>query len=221
MSDRQERDQTRVWMQQLPSGDVRVESPLYHADLPSMMAINDDAGADTAGGVALAELPLQAHLVIRGRAEAPGFQESLTQALGLQVPTRLSSVSDGSQTLRWIGPDEWLLTAPASQAFDIETKLRAALPGHVAVVDVSGGNTILLLSGLHARSVLKKSTSYDVSDRNFPLGKVVTTTMGKSQAVIRRVDELGWELIIRRSFADYLWLWLQDASAEYGLSVHE
>ncbi|OUC50154.1 hypothetical protein B7939_13495, partial [Eggerthia catenaformis] len=28
-----------------------------------------------------------------------------------------------------------------------------------------------------------------------------------------------WELVVRRSFADYFWLWLQDASAEYGLQV--
>ncbi|TNF08513.1 MAG: sarcosine oxidase subunit gamma, partial [Pseudomonadales bacterium] len=28
-----------------------------------------------------------------------------------------------------------------------------------------------------------------------------------------------WELVIRRSFADYFWLWLQDACAEYGLAV--
>ncbi|MES2089026.1 MAG: sarcosine oxidase subunit gamma family protein, partial [Pseudomonadota bacterium] len=27
------------------------------------------------------------------------------------------------------------------------------------------------------------------------------------------------ELVIRRSFSDYWWLWLQDASAEYGLNV--
>jgi len=37
--------------------------------------------------------------------------------------------------------------------------------------------------------------------------------------VIRRTGEQQWELVIRRSFADYVWLWLQDACAEYGLVV--
>ena len=41
----------------------------------------------------------------------------------------------------------------------------------------------------------------------------------KSQCVIRHTGEDTWELVVRRSFADYFWLWLQDASAEYGLQV--
>ncbi|WP_229775730.1 sarcosine oxidase subunit gamma family protein, partial [Pseudomonas laurentiana] len=30
-----------------------------------------------------------------------------------------------------------------------------------------------------------------------------------------------WELLIRRSFSDYWWLWLQDAANEFGLNVIE
>ena len=51
------------------------------------------------------------------------------------------------------------------------------------------------------------------------VGKGVSTTLAKSTAVIRRVGEAQWELIIRRSFADYLYRWLLDASEEYGVFV--
>ena len=51
------------------------------------------------------------------------------------------------------------------------------------------------------------------------LSKVVTSVFAKSQAVISRSGEETWDLVVRRSFADYLWLWLQDASAEYGLQI--
>jgi sarcosine oxidase subunit gamma len=37
--------------------------------------------------------------------------------------------------------------------------------------------------------------------------------------VIRHTGEDTWELLIRRSFADYWWMWLQDAAAEYGLGI--
>ena len=37
--------------------------------------------------------------------------------------------------------------------------------------------------------------------------------------MIRRTGEEVWELLVRRSFADYIWLWLQDASAEYGMAI--
>ncbi|RML93225.1 Sarcosine oxidase, gamma subunit, partial [Pseudomonas syringae pv. maculicola] len=77
----------------------------------------------------------------------------------------------------------------------------------------------LELTGPKVRQVLMKSTSYDVHPDNFPVGKAVGTVFAKSQLVIRRTGEETWELLIRRSFSDYWWLWLQDASAEYGLSI--
>ncbi|PCB40388.1 sarcosine oxidase subunit gamma family protein, partial [Pseudomonas aeruginosa] len=88
-----------------------------------------------------------------------------------------------------------------------------------AVVNVSGGQTLLELSGANVRELLMKSTSYDVHPSNFPVGKAVGSIFAKSQCVIRHTGEDTWELVVRRSFADYFWLWLQDASAEYGLQV--
>ena len=214
MSKALDRDLTRSWMDQLPQDDVLAESPLFHADLKSMATVNPKAG------VTLSEAPLQAHLVLRGHVAAPGFSDGVAQVLGISVPDRLQRLANGDTVIRWIAPDEWLITAPAEQAFGLESALRAAISGHIAVINVSGGQTILRLSGEHARNVLKKSTSYDVSEHNFPIGKAVTTTFAKTQAVIGRCEDQSWELIIRRSFADYAWLWCQDASAEYGLCIH-
>ena len=84
---------------------------------------------------------------------------------------------------------------------------------------LGGGQTLVELKGPKVREVLMKSTSYDVHPSNFPVGKAVGTVFAKSQLVIRRTGEDTWELLIRRSFSDYWWLWLQDASAEFGLSV--
>ena len=67
--------------------------------------------------------------------------------------------------------------------------------------------------------MLMKSTSYDVHPSNFPVGKAVGTNFAKTQLVIRHTAEETWELVVRRSFADYIWLWLQDASAEFGLAI--
>ena len=99
-------------------------------------------------------------------------------------------------------------------------KLLKFLDGqHISIVNVSGGQTLLELSGPKVREVLMKSTSYDVHPSNFPVGKAVGTHFAKSQLVIRHIAEDTWELLIRRSFSDYFWLWLQDARAEDGLGV--
>lgn len=201
--------------QQRPGTDAKAESPLHHADLPSLVG----KGRKNPG-VTLREKPLLGHLTLRGDAHDPAFASGVHAALGLELPVALTVVARGDTSLQWLGPDEWLLIVPGGEELAAEQKLREALGElHVQIVNVSGGQTLLELSGPKVREVLMKSTSYDVHPNNFPVGKAVGTVFAKSQLVIRRTGEDTWELLIRRSFSDYWWLWLQDASAEYGLSI--
>jgi len=193
----------------------RAESPLFHAGLDELAR-----KGKSRAGVTLREKKLLGHLTLRGDAKDPAFAGGVHQALGLELPVALTLVANGETSLQWLAPDEWLLIVPSGEEFATEQKLRAALEGlFFAVVNVSGGQTVLELSGAKAREVLMKSSSYDVHPSNFPVGKAVGTHFAKSQLVIRRTGEEVWELLVRRSFADYIWLWLQDASAEYGMAI--
>ncbi len=200
-------------MDQLPSGDIAAESPLHHVDstVPTFTL--------KPAGVHLWEDALKGHLVLRGDAEDPAFQRGVEAALGMALPERLHSVQQDSLSLRWVAPDEWLLVCPGDRAAALEIQLRRHLSGHFAVVNVSGGQTLIRLAGPDAAMVLKKSCSYDLHERNFPTGKVVTTVLAKTQATLCKIAADQWELVVRRSFADYAWRWLVDASAEYGLTV--
>ena len=201
--------------QQRPDPGAKAESSLHHTDLSRLIG----KGRQNPG-VTVREKKLLGHLTLRGDAKDPAFAEGVHKALGLELPVALSLVAKGDSSLQWMGPDEWLLIVPGGQEFAAEQALRAALAGlHISVVNVSGGQQLLELSGPKVREVLMKSTSYDVHPDNFPVGKAVGTVFAKSQLVIRHTAEDTWELLIRRSFSDYWWLWLQDAAAEYGLSV--
>jgi len=201
--------------QQNPGAEAKAQSPLHHADLASLVG----KGRKNAG-VTLRERKFLGHLTLRGDGHNPEFAAGVHKALGLELPVALTVVANKDMSLQWVGPDEWLLIVPGGQELAVEQKLRAALEGqHIQVVNVSGGQSLLELRGPNVRDVLMKSTSYDVHPNNFPVGKAVGTVFAKSQSVIRRTAEDTRELVIRRSFADYWWLWLQDASAEYGLSI--
>ena len=201
--------------QQRPGLDAKVEAPLYHADLPSLVG----KGRKNAG-VILRDKQLFGHLTIRGHGQDAAFAAAVEKATGLALPGALKLVANGDTSLQWLGPDEWLLIVPGGEEFAAEQRLREAFGDlHVAVVNVTGGQSILELSGPNVRDVLMKSTSYDVHPNNFPVGKAVGTVFAKSQLVIRRTGEETWELLVRRSFSDYWWLWLQDAAAEYGLEI--
>ena len=201
--------------QQRPDSSAKAESSLHHANLAGLIG----KGRKNPG-VSVREKKMLGHLTLRGDGKDPAFAEGVHKALGLELPVALSLVAKDETSLQWMGPDEWLLIVPGGQEFAVEQTLRATLAGlHISVVNVSGGQQLLELSGPKVREVLMKSTSYDVHPDNFPVGKAVGTVFAKSQLVIRHTAEDTWELLIRRSFSDYWWLWLQDAAAEYGLSV--
>jgi sarcosine oxidase subunit gamma len=195
------------------------ESPLFHAGLDEL-ARKASLHKISSAGVTLREKKLLGHLTLRGDPDDSNFAGAVHRATGLELPGVLALVCRGETSLQWLGPDVWLLIVPSGTEFVVEQKLREALVGqHCQVVNVSGGQTLVELSGPKVRELLMKSTSYDVHPRNFPVGKAVGTVFAKSQLVIRRSGEDTWELVVRRSFADYIWLWLQDASAEYGLAI--
>ncbi|MGO2355682.1 MAG: sarcosine oxidase subunit gamma [Marinomonas foliarum] len=202
-------------MNQLPDASIQGESPLFHADLASVAK-----NGPKTGGVTFKEEALMGLITLRLNAENADQLGAAEKALGVALPTQpLTSVVEGDVSVRWISPDEWLVVVPGLKAFEVETALHAELSGHYQVVNISGGWTIYKLSGENVVDVLKKSTIVDVHPSKFPVGKVVTTTFAKSGAIIRRSGESEFELVVRRSFADYLWLWIQDASREYGLVV--
>src|SRR3990167_7266611 len=165
-----------------------------HAESPLFHAgLEQLAGKGSASaGVTVREKKLLGHLTLGGDGKDPAFAGGVHKALGLELPVALTLVAAGDTSLQWLAPDEWLLILPSGSEFAVEQKVR---------------------------EVLMKSTSYDVHPSNFPVGKAVGTHFAKSQLVIRHTGEDTWELLIRRSFSDYFWLWLQDASAEYGLAI--
>ncbi len=203
-------------MDQRPKVTVGAQSPLAHADFA-----NQAKHGRQQGGVYLQEHKLLGHMVLRGNRDDIDFSHAIASILGVPLPPALTHHENGELSIRWISPDEWLVILPDEQTFALEARLREALTGHFSIVNVSGAQTLLTLSGSDARSVLQKSTGYDVHPSNFAIGKSVTTTFAKTQCVLCRHDEDSWQIVVRRSFADYLWLWLQDASAEFGLVIRQ
>lgn len=193
-----------------------VESPLHHVNFPEIAnkGINDAT-------VTLTELPVAGLLTLRAQADNQPMQNAIQNVLGLSLPGKLQATSaENGVCIRWMAPDEWLLSCAIADAFGIEQKLREETNSEgLAIVNVSGGYCQLILSGANANNVLKKSVAYDVHPSSLSIGKVVNTIFAKTQATIQCLDDNVYELIIRRSFADYVWLWLQNASREYGLAI--
>jgi len=202
-------------MNQLPGAEILGKSPLYHAQLDTLAKQGPQQG-----GIYLRENKLQGHLTLRCNPANTEQLAAVERVLGVALPVLpLTSVENGGYSIRWMSPDEWLIIVPGLETFAVETKFRDEMGGHYSLVNSSGGSTILEVSGANVVEMLKKCTPIDLHSSEFPIGKVVSTLFAKSSAIIRRTGEQSFELVIRRSFADYIWLWLQDASSEYGLVI--
>lgn len=199
-----------------PEAAVPAESPLAYAYQRS------GAPAPTARSrVVLRERPMRGHLILRGGAIV--LDEAVREVLGISLPGQPQGLvvdASGERSVQWLSPDEWLVIVPGGEEFALENRLREALgDAHFAITDVSGGQTLVELEGEAARELLMKSVIYDVHPHHFPVGKGVTTVFAKATVILRRPSESRWELVVRRSFADYTYRWLLDAGEEYGIGV--
>ncbi|MCH4564962.1 sarcosine oxidase subunit gamma family protein [Halomonas sp. EGI 63088] len=195
---------------------IPVESPLAYSYRRSGAPVPDRKSR-----VVLREHPFLGHLVLRGGAIV--LDEAVREVLGVSLPGEPQGLvhdAEGVRSVQWISPDEWLVIVPGGEEFELENRLREALGGaHIAISNVSGGQTLVELEGEAARELLMKSVVYDVHPSHFPVGKGVTTVFAKTTVILRRPGEERWELVVRRSFADYTYRWLLDAGEEYGIGV--
>ena len=173
----------------------------------------------SANELILAELAVPGQINLRGRPSDNAFLAAAGSVLDCRLPVSPNTVQTaGDLTVLWLGPDEWLVLTPPGAEAAIIGRLREALAGvHAAMTDVSGNHARLRLTGNHAREVLAKGCSLDLHPRRFQPGRCAQTLIVRSGVILHQLDDRpSYDLLPRRSFAEYLWLWLTDAMAEYG-----
>lgn len=115
-------------------------------------------------------------------------------------------------------PDEWILLG---SAVAVAAKT-AALPtdGHVSFVDWTHGRAAFRLTGSEATKTLEKLCNIDWSDDMTPNGAVVSASVAGTGSDIVRQDKNGtpsYLILCDRSFGQYLFDALLDATTEFGL----
>ncbi len=126
-------------------------------------------------------------------------------------------VESGDNRIYWLGPDEWLVVTPAGKQAKLLAELQQALDGVFAsVVDNSSGFTMLEIKGNNAAALLATDCPLDLLANKFKPGQCAQSRLAKAGMTIAPMREGdGFEVIIRRSFADYLLLWLQHAAIAF------
>ncbi len=190
-----------------------VETPLHYF-------FGSASGKGASPGIVIREAAPKGHLILRGNPKDVSFLQVVKKVLGTGLPiVPCTWVEIPDTRTYWLGPTEWLVIVASGTEEELETKLRQTLSGHFAIVDVSGGQTLINMSGDAVDTVLKKSSTYDFQFEHFGSGRCVQTTFAKATALVCRSTDGSIDLVIRRSFADYVAKWLLDAGAEFGTCI--
>jgi sarcosine oxidase subunit gamma len=164
------------------------------------------------------EKPFLGYVNLRGRAGNTGFLAASLKVLGCEPPSEANTVVDaGDKRIYWLGPDEWLIVTPAGQQEQLRDALLKALDGvFSSVVDNSSGLTMIRISGPNAADLLATDCPFDLHPSQFKPGQCAQTRLARAGMTLSPLaDGTGFDVIIRRSFADYLLLWLQDAAVAF------
>ena len=187
----------------------------------------------TGPGVVLTPLPPRERISLRATPDAFG---AVAEALGFDLPqkAKTSAVSSSfdvaadagsgasfaagdpvgqTRAALWLGPDEWLVLGPDASTDDELSMLSplAALDG-VSAVDVSHRSLALRVEGRAAEAVIAAGCPQDLRLDRFPVGACSRTVLTKVEIVLWRTGEVRFEIECWRSFADYVWAFLEDAA---------
>lgn len=141
------------------------------------------------------------------------------RAFGVDLPRDIGGMTglEGRLAL-CLGPDEWLLMAPAGQEEDITRRfdaLYAQVPH--SLVDISHRETGIEIEGPAAAQALAAACPLDLAA--MPDGSGTRTIFDKAQIVLIKRNEGSYRIEVWRSFAPHVWGLLEAVSHEIALGV--
>ena len=192
-----------------------------------------------AAGVAMSERPHRGIVNLRLDPENAEAMAAIEAAFGIALPTASNTsaandtAGDADTIALWLGPDEWWLVVPGPEPEagpELAEKLRAALSGHfAAITEVGESRTCIRVAGPSARALLQKGCPLDLHPRAFAAGACAQSILAKAGVTLHLfADESAaqagaegpvLDIYVPRSFAEYLWAWLEDAGTEYGVTI--
>ena len=168
--------------------------------------------------VKLSELSFLGHFNIRIQPDDELVLKEFKQSLGFDVPREPNTFVVHDDILcAWLGPDERLVISPQHRSEEIRMILgEVTSEGYSTCVDQSSAQTIIRVEGLQATDLLCRGIAIDLHPRVFESSQCAQTVLARTAVTIlkQEADETTLDVIVRRSFVDYLWRWLVDAGQE-------
>lgn len=151
------------------------------------------------------------HINLRGNAGDRPFVDGVAVALGQRLPVESNTLTQSEHRIYWLGPDEWHIVTETDQVATLVAQLEDTLAGqHIAINDLSGGEVALHLRGRNVPAMLSRGCTLDLHPSVFGVGDCAQTGLARANILLGHIDAAPlYEIIVRRSFSEYLLRWLR------------
>lgn len=149
--------------------------------------------------------------------DAP-IPEAVEHFLGLSWSRETGTMVSGrgSSTVICLGPSEWLVLGSGLHALVPVIELDAAFAASsYRATDVSKALVRIQVTGNASCRLLGKGCSLDLDTGAFGVGAAARSRLAGIPAVIRRTGDFAFEVLVSRSYGEYLRAWLDDACLEF------
>ena len=151
------------------------------------------------------------------------FFTTVGKHLDMILPTEANTSSSSSKlTSIWLSPDEWLvmsndLAKKNSNKYDLEENLYNSISktNLGAVVDVTDQLVMLELEGLKIYELFSSGSPFNFNEFREKKGSTTQTLLNNIDVIIHNKDKNLVNLLVRRSFSQHLFSWINDACKNF------
>ena len=168
------------------------------------------------GDISICEVADFGMIDLRGDVSDKKFIAAVKKVFGCALPMKpRTSTTSNTNTCLWLSPDQWLITCPRDDVDALFSALIEALENiHSLAVNVSDMRSVIRLEGNGVNEVLMKGSSVDLTLPECKAGFVRRLLFAEQAALIHIVRDVPKriDLYVFRSYADYVWKWLEATS---------
>ena len=144
-------------------------------------------------------------------------REAAGRRLGVPLPGRIGQVAaTGGRTALCLGPDEWSVIAPASEAEAVRRDVEGLDAPH-SLVETSHRDVGIEVGGPAAEEMLSAACALDLAA--MPAGSCTRTIFDKAAVVLVKHGPDHYRIEVWQSFAPHVWGLLEAVSREVALDI--
>ena len=170
-------------------------------------------------GLEMKEIKPVIKLIIRGKTK--NFFTAIGKNLDMILPTKANTSTSGEAlTALWLSPDEWMLLSNKAVSEDNNTyEVEANLINNIskvnlgAVTDVSDQFVMINIKGNKIFDLFSTGSPFNFNEFKEKKGSVVQTILSHIDVIIHLTEINEVNLLVRRSFSEHLYSWMDDSAS--------